>query len=495
MFAALHLPALPVAAALEVQPDCRRLPCAILAMEADIADSAKSKIPLLAINRIAAGTGIAPGWPLNRALVRCPDLRLLPRHPEQETRLLTRLCELAESLSPDLEITRADLVVIDLCRSGRHGESWRQAALDGLEIHRTAAETPDLAHLAVLHPGLDGHLLSRETLAALPLGSLHEIARGEGFLQPLADWGLRQLGDFMKLPRPDLIARLGPRAGHWHAILHGECRLLRLHRPPESLAQSFEPEDAIATLDALTFLLKRLLHALSARLHARHLAASRLSLILHLDRSGLWQRHIRLPEARSHAADLLRPLLTVLDGLTLENPVTRIELDAEPAAPGTSQREWLGRQLPQPDRWPETIRKLEALVGIGRVGIPVPSASHRADAATLRPVPLTFDETAPIPTAAPSAPPSTALPLRRFRPPPGVIVTTDPAQSPAAPLAILSGPHRGRITRREGPFPSSGNWWQDGWQRLEWDIELESHHLLRLAFLPPADWQLEGIYA
>ena len=494
MFAALHLPALPVAAALQAMPECRHLPCAILAMETDIADSAKSKIPLLALNTAAAGTGIAPGWPLNRALVRCPDLRLLPRHPEQETRLLARLCELAESLSPDLEITRTDLVIIDLCRAGRHRDSWRHTTLDDLTVRHAAAQTPDLAHLAVLNPALDGQLLTRETLEALPLETLHDLARGEPFLHPLADWGLRQLGDFMKLPRQDLVARLGPRAGHWHAILHGDCRLLRLHRPPESLTQSFEAEEPIATLDALTFVIKRLLHALSARLHARHLAACRLSILLQLDRSGSWQRHIRLPDARSHTTDLLRPLLTVLDGLTLENPVTRIELDAEPAAPGSSQREWLGRQLPQPDRWPETIRRLEALVGIGRIGIPVPASSHRADAATLRPAPLSPDETVPLRPATPDPSPATALPLRRFRPPPAVVVTTDPAQSPATPLAILSGPHRGRITRREGPFPSSGNWWQDGWQRLEWDIELESHHLLRLAFLPPVHWQLEGIY-
>jgi hypothetical protein len=42
----------------------------------------------------------------------------------------------------------------------------------------------------------------------------------------------------------------------------------------------------------------------------------------------------------------------------------------------------------------------------------------------------------------------------------------------------------------------SGDWWdpQSAWQRLEWDIELEDRHLLRLAFLPPDQWQLEGRY-
>jgi hypothetical protein len=64
------------------------------------------------------------------------------------------------------------------------------------------------------------------------------------------------------------------------------------------------------------------------------------------------------------------------------------------------------------------------------------------------------------------------------------------------PLALLSGPHPGPITKRRGPYPMSGDWWnpQSVWQRLEWDIEMENHHLLRLAFLPPDQWQLEGRY-
>jgi hypothetical protein len=64
------------------------------------------------------------------------------------------------------------------------------------------------------------------------------------------------------------------------------------------------------------------------------------------------------------------------------------------------------------------------------------------------------------------------------------------------PLALLTGRHIGRIVAWRGPFPSSGTWWDasGSWQRLEWDVQLEDRHLLRLVFQPPDCWQLDGSY-
>lgn len=88
----------------------------------------------------------------------------------------------------------------------------------------------------------------------------------------------------MKLPRQALIERLGPEAGKWHDLLHGKtCRLLRLHRLPESFAHSFDFEDGVIALDPLVFALKRLLHTLAGRLGARHLAADSLHFRLILE--------------------------------------------------------------------------------------------------------------------------------------------------------------------------------------------------------------------
>ena len=75
-------------------------------------------------------------------------------------------------------------------------------------------------------------------------------------------------------------------------------------------------------------------------------------------------------------------------------------------------------------------------------------------------------------------------------------VAADLSRRQPRPLALLSGPYRGEITGHRGPFTRSGHWWDAGqaWQRLEWDIRLANRHLLRLAFLPPDRWQLDGLY-
>jgi len=308
----------------------------------------------------------------------------------------------------------------------------------------------------------------------------------------LEGWGLRTLGDFMKLPRQALAERLGPEVGRWHDVLHGKvCRLLRLHRPPESLAQVFDFEEPAVCLEPLVFALKRLLHTLAARLAARHLAAARLDLRLVLESGALASRQLRLPEPQTAVEGMLPPLQALLESLQLEAPVSGLQLDAATTFACSTQREWFGRNLPQPERWAETLAKLEAMLGPGRVGIPVPPASFKPDAFTLHPA-------AGAAGAFPDAGfrPDVTVPLHRYRPPRDVAVASEWRDGRPQPLALLSGPQPGRIVAWRGPFPASGSWWEPAaaWQRLEWDIQLESRHLLRLVYQTPEHWQLDGIY-
>lgn len=485
MFAAFHIPDFPVVAALRNQAARSDFPSAILAVRSP--HEPQEKLPLLSLNRAARTAGIHPGWPLNRALVRCPDLRILPRDPVAESTLRGELTDLAESLTPDIEITAADAVVLDL--------SGRKSPLTGvfipeIELWQARADTPDLAHLAARHEATRGRFIAPADLALLPLGVLRSVSRDPAALKLLDLWGLKTLGDFMKLPRQALIERLGPEVGKWHDLLHGKsCRLLRLHRPPESFAQSFDFEDGVIALDPLVFALKRLLHTLAGRLGARHLAAGSLHFRLLLETGGELERRVRLPEPQTAVEGMLSPLQTLLESLRLDAAVVTLQLDAETTFATAAQREWFGRHLPQPERWAETLARLEALLGQGRVGIPLPPDSFRPDAFALHPA---AGSTVPERAFLPDCP----VPLHRFRPPREIAVAYESHDRQPWPLALLNGPHPGEIIDRRGPFPASGTWWDpaDTWQRLEWDIQLASRHLLRLVFQTPDRWQLEGIY-
>jgi len=493
MFAALHLPDFKASAALRAAPESREHPCAVIPTGAD-PDDPKAKLQLLAVNHHARNLGLTAGWELNRALVRCPGLKVFFPQPDHEAALFRELIDLAESLTPDLEITSADTLILDISRAPKRKIAFlEEFEIPHAEIWQVRAPTPDLAHLAVLHEQSQGGLLDPSYFARLPIDLLATFPGVPDHLPMLRLWGLRALGDFMGLPRQDLVDRLGTVVGYAHDILHGKaCRLLRLHRPPASLGQSYDFEDGVHLTEPLVFTAKRLLHTLSSRVAASYLAVATLEITLHLESRGTLERTIRLPEPLVDANELLRPIQTFLENLQLESPVTGIDLDATTTAPNPAQREWLGRQLPNPTRWADTLARVEALVGRGNVGIPAPENTHRPDAFRMLP---------PF-TAFPSLPPDTpaaiscSLPLQRFRPPEVVAVASIIQRKLAIPMAILTGKHKGEITHRHGPFSLNGGSWDERkeWKSIEWDIELEGR-LMRLGFTPPESWQLEGIYS
>jgi protein ImuB len=162
-------------------------------------------------------------------------------------------------------------------------------------------------------------------------------------------------------------------------------------------------------------------------------------------------------------------------------------LDATAAFPLSRQSDWTKRQLPNPERWADTLARLEALVGSGNVGTPVPLDIHQPDAFQMR------DATA----GGPNPLPACSIPLRRFRPPAQISVVFEslPNIYPR-PLALLTGPYCGPILEQAGPFVISGGVWSPDqeWGRLEWDIHVERAPLLRLVYQSGDRWQIDGMY-
>lgn len=490
MFAAFHLADLPMAAALLESPHRHDQPCAILR---DPTNKDDAKIPLLSLNAAAWQTGIAPGWPLNRALVRCPDLVVISRRPQRETELLAELVEFAERFTADVEITSADTVLLDLAGTKRlHFDGLESLPNSEVEVCHSLADTPDLAHFAVLEPRTRSRFISLREIATLPLSLIGKLEGDAKFLPLLELLGLRTLAEFCQLPRQGLTERFGPRAGHWHDLISGKtCRLLKLHRPPESFLQVMELDDSIHSSEALLFVLNRMLHVLASRLAARHLAASVLEIRLRLVDGNL-NREIHLPEPLADPVALLRPIQTLIDSLILPSPVIALELNAATAFPLSSQSDWTRRQLANPNRWADTLARLEALVGSGHVGIPVRLETHRPDAFELRDA-----INSSVLVSGNGRLPDSSVPLHRFRPPLRISVAFEatPDLHPR-PLALLTGPHCGRVLERRGPFPSSGHYWNpaEKWRRAEWDIRLENSPLLRLVHQPGDRWELDGTY-
>ena len=486
---------------------------------------------LLAVNQAASRHRITPGLSTTCALARCPQLTLLPPDLLLECQHQSALRTFAASLGPDFEETAPGTFLLDLLTLP-HAHSapldWIEHALRNatplrLPLHLAIAPTPDLALLAVHSPPLRSTLhfnpepeirvrssvFDLQTISDLPLSCLSAEFRTPNTPSSVAPldpellhlWGLQTLGDLAALPRQGLAERLGSDTARLHDILHRKHhRLLTLHRPAQQFQLAQELENPLETLEPLLFLLHRGLDTLCARLASSQRASITLRLSLTFDDGNLHLRDLRLPEPTCHPPTLLRLLHTHLDTIRAPAPVVAWSLQLTPTLPGEAQYHLFERSLRDPHKFADTLARLEALLGPDRLGTPHPLDTHQPDtfhlssSLSLRPPP-------PAPnlntTSFPLNPTSsTALPLKRYRPPIEIHVASEPLGRFPHPRALLTGPHRGPITDTHGPFPLSGHWWdpEERWQRVEWDLQLSDLTLLRLAHQPPHHWFLEGIY-
>jgi protein ImuB len=496
MFATIHLPAFHLQCALRDDPDGdSAIPTAIL--ETSTSPSERNKARIIQLSPEAAQQGVEPHMTATQGLARCADLLLLDRDLNSETEAQNDLLTCAETFTADFESTAPGTATLDL-----HGNLLTQQSLATQAITWLAAtkltatigtaDNPDLAQLAATTtpPGTHQHLPDdpkkiQQFLAPLPIQT---IPTTRELTETLTLWGIHTLGQLTTLPRSEVTGRLGPEA----AILYDHAtgknrRLLKLHRPPTTFSTTTHLEHEIAALDPLLFYIRRMLETIAARLAATYLVAAELNLTLTFANNAQHHRQFRIPEP-THDADLLLGLLhTHLENFTTKSPINTLVIEAIPARPGRHQFDLFVTGLRDPNRFAETLARLEALLGENRIGTPEPIATHRPDTFTLHPF---KEKTDTVPPAEPQK--RIGLPLRRFRPPIQATITLQNHR----PISIQSEKITSQITNAHGPYLSSTDWWQKNlhWQTQEWDIQLKDNTAYLLTNNQNNHWQLQGLY-
>ena len=526
MYAALHFPDFHLQARLRHRPALRWEETALLEFPEALAGKSKKerdrKTRILQMTSFAAEAGVELGMTAAQGQARCACLHLLHRKTEDEETTHELLLESAANLSADFESTAPGMVIVDLSGNPTGSQPDRMERLGHELIIRFAdlelkgrigfAPNPDLAALAarIAEPvrivrGSDEAI--REQLAPFPLDVIDPPADYRGILFL---WGIQTLGEFTALPRDELAERLGPDAAElWDHAAGKRRRLLRLVRPPADFSQVVDLDYEIETLEPLMFLVRRSLETLTARLASAYLASSEISLVLMFADGNRSEQVFRVPDASRDVDLLFRILQTRLEDFSAKNPITGFRLELKPARPGEQPFHLFESTLRDPNRFAETLAQVEALVGSDNAGSPVPLDTHRPDAFTMRPFDPEMTQ-----QGSPTHPTGSAqerfsllashssLPLRRFRPPLPLDLTTrcDPRSGLIYPEEIISGKIRGRLNRRAGPWKLSGDWWEHEkrWIRQEWDVQLEDGSLYRIACCGerPAEkaWFLEGVY-
>jgi protein ImuB len=358
---------------------------------------------------------------------------------------------------------------------------------------------------------------------ALPVGTAKQIERvkaTERILSILHQWGIHTLGQLVALPRDDLAARLGARAVELWERANGRAnRILKLVSPPESFIESCEFENEIETVEPLLFMLRRFLQQLATRLNAIYLVTKELRLRLIFADKSHYQRVFKIPQPTNNEDILFRMLHTHLENFTSAHPIIAVELEAQPSRSVRQQFGLFETTLRDPVQLHETLALLIGLLGADRVGTPVLEETHRPDAFRMelfawefsdhseRKVAKSKDGAALPARLAPGwlGPSRTGdfarndhsyIPLRRFRKRTKATVLLEnncPVHMCSAEVGA-GVPVEGRSVAQDGPFPLSGNWWDErAWTRVEWDVETENGVVARCHY-DQHGWAIDGIY-
>jgi protein ImuB len=304
-------------------------------------------------------------------------------------------------------------------------------------------------------------------------------------LDILHRWGIESLGQFAALEKEAVAARLGPVGVQlWERATGKATRLLKLVPARESFEEAFEFENEIETSEPLLFMLRRFLQQFSVRLGALHLVASELQLEIIFSDKNSYSHRFKIPEPTNNTEILFRMLHTHLENFTSASPIVAVALKAETTKPSFEQFHLFETALRDPARLTETLARLAGLLGAERVGTPVLEETHRRDA--FRMEPLSWQ----LPEKKAELPPLPASALRRFRSP----LPASVLLAKNRPAHFRSGKIQGGVRAEKGPYLASGNWWDEkGWDRAEWDVELENGALCQ-CHSSGGQWALDGIY-
>jgi protein ImuB len=502
-FAAIYIADFMVQAVVRAEPELRN--CAIALLE-----GMPPLRKVVAANDAALRAGIELGMTESQAEDFC-TVQVRLRSLAQERAAHAALMDLGWSVSPRVEDTAADTIVLDLAgltsllgskeiiaerlieRASLLGLTARVAISSNLETAIHAARS--FAGVTLIPAGEEAKALGGLPVSVL-VTSDGPSPRAE-ILETLDSWGVRTCAALAALPVLELSERLGQEGVRLHEFAHGA-----------HFAEKMELEDAVPELEPLSFLLGRLLDQLCARLAARSLAASTIRVRFELEpvsennvrslNDGVprkatlptYEKILTLPVPSRNSKLLLKLLRLRLQAGPPQTAVLKIFMAAEAARPRFAQGGLFLPSSPDPERFELTIARLANLVGEGNVGAPELADTHHPDTFQVRrflaprvaaDIPSTMHSANRKAVAAPrnaavrddceslAAAHRTRMAFRVYRP--SLPASVEMREGRLARVSFNGV--RGEVVGASGPWRTSGDWWrEDGWEHDEWDIDV-----------------------
>lgn len=508
--ACLSIPLFPLAARLRQEPELREEPLVMLQKNGEVAY-------VVAATRTARRAGLSAGLTLPQARSFLPTVVTRLRDAECERAAQETLLEVAARFSPRIEDAGEGIAYVEMWNAERHfpgvepERDWGRALIaafrrTGLHAQVGIAATKLAAKVAAAStpsPTVVATGAEASFLAPLPLA---RIQPEPALASLLVRWGLTTVGDFARLPAPEVASRLGAEGQKLHAAARGhDSQPLVPRPPPAELHEGMDFEWAVTNVEPLLFVARTALERLAQRLETRGQGCARLGLSLKLDPDGFCERTLALPAPTRDVKTLLTLIRLELAARPPGAPVVGFTFTVWPARTRQVQLSLTGPAQLSSDRLATTLGQLAALVGPERLGSPYAPAGHLPERFALR-------EFAPPPpprmTAAPAVEPTDErrpLVVRALRPPIPVEVLTamhgpsevEVPSSVGTPLRESPGPRiAGAARQASGPWVVEDAWWtESAGEREYWDVELSDGGTYRMyRERKSGEWFADGIY-
>ena len=500
-FASIYVPQFMVQAVLRTEPQLRAGALALV-------DGTPPLVRVIDANDSAWRVGIQMGMAKSQ-VAQFLGVEIRNRSQSKEAAAHAALLDLGRSVSPRMENTAADTIVLDLAGLNSlfgsdeeiAGDLSRRALSLGLATNVAVAANIEVAiHAARGFTGVtvipDGEESRR--IGVLPV---HVLFPSEESLATLDRWGIKTCGDLAALPLLELSERLGQEGVRLHELARGaSVRSLVLAEPSLSFREELELDTAEEELEPVSFLLGRLLDQLCARLQARAQAATAIHLRFDLgdlfekdaeiikrnsppdDNQKIYRKVLTLPVAMRDSKMLLKLLRLQLQSDPPPGSIVKIILVAEPSRRRAAQSGLFVPSSPDPEKLELTVARLAKLVGSANVGSPELVDTHRpgefrmsrfrppANEEPSRRKSKNGTELAIAEPAANESPSRrSSVGFRMFRPRlPATIELHD-----GVPSRFFFRGVYGSVIAASGPWRTSGDWWrEDFWLQDEWDIEV-----------------------
>jgi protein ImuB len=474
----------------------------------------------------ASGTalrrGLKPG--LSVAAIRAldPNAAQLRYDEAAELQALSALGEALLPLTPGFQVDRPEGLWLDASAAPLSGGevSWARRVIAACRALGLAARcvvgterftTQALGRFgvgeatAVLEPHGAG------ALGRLPLTALEDGWLGPAAAAPFRALGLTSLGEVAALSAGALVARFGAAGLTAARLCRGEDdSRFRPDALPEVLEESVQLDWPAEHLEPVLFALKMLSDRVCARLQGRQQAAVRLTVTVVLDGAPPLGVPLVLARPSSQGRMLLDLTRHRLLDLTVQQPIVALTMRVDEAGAEAGRQLLLGEAPAGEAALEVVLARLQSALGEAAVFSARPEALHRPEAAWS---PARFappsegvengfgiggPPTAPkaeLPLAEPSEPlveppssgwpkrkakvelkPELALPVLSTRPPrllkaPARLKTELDAAG-ALSWVDLAGRRR-RVESVWGPERLVGAWWEDGYARDYYRVQLE----------------------